>query len=166
MTTTVNTSSIRFASPHTPEEFDALRSVFREYAASLEIDLCFQGFEAELAELPGEYAMPRGALLLARVNDQLAGCCALRPLDAVDYPNACEMKRLYVRPGFRGQGLGRQLAEATLDCARQVGYACVLLDTLNDMESARALYQDLGFKEIPPYYHNPIEGAHYLMVNL
>lgn len=166
MTSTVNTSSIRFASPRTPEEFETLRSVFLEYAASLEINLCFQGFEAELAELPGEYATPRGALLLALVDDQLAGCCALRPLDAVDYPNAGEMKRLYVRPGFRGQGLGRQLAEAILDSARQAGYSCVLLDTLNEMESARALYQDLGFKEIPPYYHSPIKGAHYLRVHL
>lgn len=162
----MNTSTIRFVSPSTPEEFESLRSIFREYAAGLGIDLCFQGFEAELAALPGEYAAPRGALLMTMVNEQLAGCCALRPLDTVDYPNACEMKRLYVRPGFRGHGLGRQLAEAMLDCARQAGYACVLLDTLNEMESARALYQDLGFNEIPPYYHNPIEGAHYLMVNL
>lgn len=159
-------SSIRAASPNTLEEFEALRSLFREYAASLEIDLCFQGFEAELAALPGEYAKPRGALLLARVNDELAGCCALRPLDAVDYPNACEMKRLYVRPGFRGHGLGRQLATAILDCARQADYSCVLLDTINEMETARALYDDLGFKEIPPYYFNPIKGAHYLRVNL
>ena len=166
MTSTVNISSIRFASPRTPEEFESLRSVFLEYAASLEIDLCFQGFEAELAALPGEYATPRGALLLALVDNQLAGCCALRPLDAVDYPNACEMKRLYVRPGFRGQGLGRQLTEAILDSARQAGYSCVLLDTLDEMESARALYQDLGFKEIPPYYHSPIKGAHYLRVHL
>lgn len=162
----VKNPSIRFTSPTSTDEIDSLRGIFREYAASLKIDLCFQGFEAELAELPGEYAAPRGALLQALVNEQLAGCCALRPLDTVDYPNACEMKRLYVRPGFRGNGLGRQLAEAMLDCARLAGYACVLLDTLNDMESARALYQDLGFKEIPPYYHNPIEGAHYLMVTL
>ena len=162
----MNTASIRFVSPSTPEELDTLRGIFREYAAGLQIDLCFQGFEAELAALPGEYVAPRGALLMALVNDELAGCCALRPLDSVDYPNACEMKRLYVRPGFQGRGLGRQLTEAILDCARQADYASVLLDTLNEMESARALYQDLGFKEIPPYYHNPIEGAHYLMVNL
>lgn len=158
--------AIRFISPDTPEEFNALRGIFREYAESLQIDLCFQGFEAELAELPGDYAAPRGALLMVLVDEQLAGCCALRPLDAIDYPNACEMKRLYVRAGFRGSGLGRQLAEVILDCARLAGYACVLLDTLNEMESARALYQDLGFKEIPPYYHTPIEGAHYLMVAL
>ncbi len=100
------------------------------------------------------------------MDGELAGCCALRPLDAADYPNAAEMKRLYVRKAFRGFGLGRQLAEAMLDAARQGGYACVLLDTLDDMEAARALYEDLGFEEIPPYYHNPIPGAHYLKVDL
>jgi putative acetyltransferase len=96
----------------------------------------------------------------------VAGCCALRPLDTADYPNAAEMKRLYVRPPFRGLGLGRQMAEAILDAARGAGYACVLLDTLDDMESARALYEDLGFVEVPPYYHNPIAGAHYLKADL
>lgn len=143
-----------------------MRSIFREYADGLQVDLCFQGFEAELAELPGDYSEPRGALLMALIDDKLAGCCALRPLDTVDYPNACEMKRLYVRPAFRRSGVGRQLVEAILDCARQAGYDCVLLDTLNEMETARALYQDLGFEEIPPYYHSPIEGAHYLKVDL
>ncbi|MDO9165882.1 MAG: GNAT family N-acetyltransferase [Rhodoferax sp.] len=158
--------SIRFITPNTPEEMVALRGIFREYADSLQIDLCFQGFEEELAHLPGEYAQPRGALLMALVDDELAGCCALRPLDATDYPNACEMKRLYVRQRFRRSGVGRQLVEAILDCARLAGYACVLLDTLDEMESARALYQDLGFQDIPPYYHNPIPGAHYLKVDL
>lgn len=162
----MKTPSIRFITPATAPELSALRLIFREYADSLQIDLCFQGFEAELAELPGEYAPPRGALLMALVNEVLAGCCAIRPLDTVDYPNACEMKRLYVRPGFRRTGVGRQLAEAMLDCARRADYACVLLDTLDEMESARALYQDLGFQEIAPYYFNPIEGAHYLKVDL
>ena len=162
----VKTPSAQFIVPNTLEELKRLRSVLREYADALQIDLCFQGFEAELAELPGEYAAPRGALLMAKVGQEIAGCCALRPLDTADYPNACEMKRLYVRPGFRRTGIGRELAEAILDRARMAGYACVLLDTLNEMESARALYQDLGFEEIAPYYHNPIEGAHYLKVNL
>ena len=143
-----------------------MRAIFREYAQGLGVDLCFQQFEQELAGLPGDYAAPRGALLLAHVDGQPAGCCALRPLDAADYPNAAEMKRLYVRKSFRGFGLGRQLAEAILDAARQAGYACVLLDTLDDMEAARALYQDLGFEEVPPYYHNPIPGSHYLRVEL
>ena len=143
-----------------------MRGLFREYASSLAVDLCFQGFELEIAELPGEYAPPRGALLIAWVNNEPAGCCALRPLDSVDYANASEMKRLYVRPRFRSRGIGRLLAEAVLEHARVADYGCMLLDTLDDMESARALYHELGFLEIPPYYHNPIEGAHYLKVNL
>lgn len=163
---TVKSPSIELMTPALPEQLDALRGILREYAAGLQVDLCFQDFDAELATLPGEYAGPRGALLMARVDGELAGCCALRPMDSVDYPNACEMKRLYVRPPFRRIGLGRQLAEAVLDCARQAGYDCVLLDTLDDMESARALYEDLGFEAIPPYYHNPIAGAHYLKASL
>ncbi|NKE68277.1 GNAT family N-acetyltransferase [Ramlibacter sp. RBP-2] len=158
--------AVELATPTSREEFDAVREVFREYAQGLGVDLCFQHFDEELASLPGEYAAPRGALLLAMVDGQVAGCVGLRPHDAADYPNAAEMKRLYVRPAFRGTGLGRQLAEAALDAARQGGYACVLLDTLSDMEAARALYEDLGFDEIPPYYHNPIPGAHYLKADL
>jgi ribosomal protein S18 acetylase RimI-like enzyme len=158
--------TIDWLSASSPDELDEVRIVFREYAAGLKVDLCFQQFDQELAGLPGEYAPPRGALFLARVDGELAGCCALRPLDAADYPNAAEMKRLYVRKAFRGFGLGRQLAEAALDAARQAGYACVLLDTLDDMEAARALYVELGFGEIPPYYHNPIPGAHYLKADL
>jgi putative acetyltransferase len=145
---------------------DAVREIFREYADGLGVDLCFQEFEQELAGLPGDYAAPRGALLVASVDGALAGCCALRPLDTADYPNAAEMKRLYVRKAFRGLGLGRRLAEAILDAARQGGYSSVLLDTLDDMEAARALYEELGFEEIPPYYHNPIAGAHYLKADL
>ncbi|NML48673.1 GNAT family N-acetyltransferase [Ramlibacter sp. G-1-2-2] len=147
-------------------ELDEARAIIREYAAGLGVDLCFQNLEEELAGLPGDYAPPRGALLLARVDGELAGCCCLRPLDASDYANAAEMKRLYVRKAFRGFGLGRRLAEAVLDAARSGGYDCVLLDTLDDMESARALYEDLGFEAIPPYYHNPIPGAHYLKADL
>lgn len=144
----------------------AVREIFQEYAEGLGIDLRFQQFDAELAGLPGDYAEPRGALLLATVDGELAGCCALRPLDTADYPNTSEMKRLYVRKAFRGFGLGRLLTEAILDAARQAGYASVLLDTLNEMDTARNLYADLGFEEIPPYYHNPISGAHYLKVDL
>jgi ribosomal protein S18 acetylase RimI-like enzyme len=144
------------------QQLDAIRLLFREYAEALNVDLCFQQFETELHRLPWDYAAPRGCLFLATVAGELAGCCALRPLDGVDHADACEMKRLYVRPAFRGLGLGRRLVEATLDRARQSDYACVLLDTLNEMESARALYDDLGFIEIPPYYFNPIAGAHYL----
>lgn len=143
-----------------------VRQIFQEYADSTGIDLEFQNFAAELAHLPGEYAPPRGHLLLATVDGALAGCCALRPLDTSDYPNAAELKRLYVRRAFRGFGLGRELTAAMLDIARQTGYDCVLLDTLDDMEAARALYTELGFEDIPPYYFNPIAGAHYLKADL
>lgn len=163
---TLTTPRIALLSPCTPEHWSQVRDIFLEYAHSLDVDLCFQGFEEELAALPGDYDAPRGALMLAEVDGQIAGCCALRPLDTSDYPNAAEMKRLYVRPAFRGLGLGRQLTEAILDAARLADYGCVLLDTLDDMESARALYEDLGFAEIPPYYHNPYAGAHYLKVDL
>ena len=152
--------------PAGADALEAARALFREYAGSLAVDLSFQDFETELADLPGDYAEPRGALLLALVDGQLAGCCALRPLDNVDYPNASEMKRLYVRKPFRRFGLGRQIAEAILDAARRAGYGCVLLDTLDDMEAARALYEDLGFEEIPPYYQSPVVGAHYLKVDI
>lgn len=157
---------LEILTPQRPDDLTALRAIFREYAASLDIDLGFQNFEEELATLPGEYAPPRGALLLAKVDGEVAGCCALRPLDTVDFPNACEMKRLYVRPAYRRLGLGRQLAEAIMDAARVSAYDHVLLDTLDDMEAARTLYEDLGFVEIPPYYHNPIAGAHYLRASL
>jgi ribosomal protein S18 acetylase RimI-like enzyme len=152
--------------PETPAAIDATRDVFREYARSLDVDLCFQNFDDELAGLPGEYAPPGGHLLLAHVDGELAGCGAMRALADVDYANACEMKRLYVRPAFRRVGLGRILAEALLDEARRAGYSVMLLDTLDDMESARELYGTLGFSEIPPYYFNPIPGAHYLKADL
>jgi len=184
-----DTPNVVLYTPDTAEEIEAARALIRDYAQALGIDLAFQGIEQELAELPGDYSEPRGALLLALVDPTptlqasltgplhwlkrengmpalVAGSCALRPLDAADHVNAAEMKRLYVRPGFRGLGLGRQLVEAILDAARGAGYSCVLLDTLDDMESARALYEDLGFTEIPPYYHNPIAGSHYLKVEL
>ena len=147
-------------------EMEPVRELFREYQLSLDVDLGFQGFEQELATLPGEYRAPYGALLLALVDGAPAGCCALRPLLNSDYPNACEMKRLYVRPGLRGLRLGRQLVEQMLLLAQQAGFDTILLDTLSDMEAARALYQDCGFVEIAPYYHNPLPGAHYLKVEL
>lgn len=148
------------------EAVSAVRELFREYAASLGIDLCFQNFEHELATLPGEYAPPHGALLLALVDGEPAGCVAMRPLPEADHANACEMKRLYVRRAFRRFGLGRLLAQQLMDLATQAGHSCMLLDTLDDMEAARELYASLGFVEIPPYYFNPIPGAHYLKVDL
>lgn len=149
-----------------PETLNEVRKLFVEYADSLTVNLSFQDFETELVNLPADYTPPRGTLLIARTESEWVGCCALRPLDTVDYPNASEMKRLFVRPEFRGCGVGRALAEAVLDAARNAGYSCVLLDTLSDMESARALYEELGFIEIVPYYYNPLAGAHYLMATL
>jgi putative acetyltransferase len=157
---------IELVHPSTAEALAMTASLFQEYGDSLGIDLSFQDLASEIRTLPGLYAPPRGTLLLALADGQPAGCCALRPLDEVDEPNASEMKRLYVRPAFRRFGLGRQLVEATLDAGRRLGYAAVLLDTLDDMEAARTLYEDLGFEEVPPYYHNPIAGAHYLRVIL
>jgi putative acetyltransferase len=159
-------SRIRLLVASSAADLVSAREIVGEYAASLGIDLSFQDISRELAGLPGDYAPPRGTMLLALVDGKVAGCCALRPLDSSDYPNAAEMKRLYVRKAFRGLRLGRQLAEAALDAARRAGYDCVLLDTLDDMEAARALYEDLGFEEIPAYYHSPIAGAHYLKCDL
>lgn len=157
---------IELLPPTDAEGLAAARVIFREYAAQLGIDLCFQHFEQELAGLPGDYAEPDGLLLLAYVDGALAGCGAFRPLLDADYANACEMKRLYVRRAFRRFGLGRTLAQALMERAAQAGYSAMLLDTLDDMEAARELYASLGFEEVPPYYFNPIPGAHYLKVDL
>lgn len=157
---------IEILSPRNEADLLQTKEIFLTYAKAINIDLCFQDFDTELTNLPGDYSPPRGALLLAWVDQKLAGCCAMRPIDSSDYANAAEMKRLFVRPEFRGLGLGRQLAESIIDAARMSGYDSVLLDTLDDMEIARAMYEDLGFKEIPPYYHNPLAGAHYLKVDL
>lgn len=157
---------ITLATADAPVLIDAARLLFREYADNIGVDLCFQNFEAELAGLPGEYAAPTGALLVALLDGQPAGCGALRPLHDVDYSNACEMKRLYVPRAFRRFGLGRLIAQQLIDLAMLAGYSTLLLDTLDDMEAARGLYTSLGFHEIPPYYYNPIPGAHYLKVDL
>lgn len=160
-------AAVRVVVVSRPEELESCRRLFREYAEQLQVDLCFQGFEAELAALPGDYAESVGGrLLLALVDGEAVGCGALRPLADVDHVNACEMKRLYVRRAFRRYGLGRTLAQALIDAAREIGYSNLLLDTLDDMEAARELYASLGFREVPPYYFNPIPGAHYLCVDL
>jgi putative acetyltransferase len=157
---------IRLIPADSPSWLAGARGILQEYAESLDVDLCFQGFDEELVSLPGRYAAPEGQFLLALVDGGIAGCGAFAPLPDADYPNACEMKRLYVRPAFRRFGLGRILAQALLDDARRAGYSTMLLDTLDDMESARGLYATLGFHEIPPYYFNPIPGAHYLKADL
>ena len=161
-----NVAQIRLVLVDSAAQLNQTRAIFRDYAASLNVDLCFQNFEAELRALPGDYAAPQGHLLLALVNGEVAGCGAFRPIGDVDYANACEMKRLYVRPAFRSLGLGRLLAQALFDEAQRAGYSVMLLDTLDEMEAARGLYGSLGFTEIPPYYFNPIAGAHYLKAEL
>jgi GNAT superfamily N-acetyltransferase len=157
---------IQILPARSPDALDDARTLFREYQASLAIDLCFQGFLNELAGLPGEYAEPSGLLLLAFVDGAPAGCGGFRALPHSDHVNACEMKRLFVRPAFRGTGLGRLMVEQIMGGARLAGYTTMLLDTLSDMEAARALYQEAGFVEVAPYYLNPIPGAHYLMATL
>ncbi len=146
----------------TAQQIAEVRRLLLEYEASLNVCLCFQGFEKELAELPGDYAPPRGRLLLGCDGNQPAGCVALRGLDE----ETCEMKRLYLRPGFRGQGAGRLLATAILEEARKLGYKRMRLDTLAAMAEAKALYESLGFKRIEPYYDNPHPGAEFMELEL
>ncbi len=138
------------------------RTLLKEYASSLGVDLSFQDFARELAELPAEYAPPRGALLLARYDKRLAGCVALRPLG----DDLCELKRLYVRHPFRGKGVGKKLALAVIEHARDSGYRAMRLDTLPWMREAATLYRLLGFRPIEPYRANPVEGALFMELPL
>ena len=141
----------------------AIRTLFLEYQDWLRVDLCFQDFETEIATLPGAYAPPQGALWLAYVDGELAGCIGFRPHEG---DAACEMKRLWLRPAYRGIGLGRRLAETCIEAARAAGYGTICLDTLSFMDEARALYADLGFHEIPAYYDNPLDDVRYLELAL
>ena len=148
---------------NTQEDVDHARSLFEEYAAGLGISLCFQNFDRELANLPGDYAPPDGRLLLAIEGDQLAGCIAMRKLE----PGVCEMKRLFLRPAYRGKGLGRLLVNSIIDEARKLGYTHMRLDTLpGRMDQAIALYQSIGFVEIEPYYRNPVKDAKFMELEL
>jgi putative acetyltransferase len=159
-----------------PVRIAAIRELFKEYAGSLRFNLCFQSFEEELARLPGEYAPPSGMLLLGLVDDQVAGCVAFHRLEGemagaggelFGGSDVCEMKRLYVRPEFRGCGLGRDLIDSILKCAAAVGYRRIRLDTIpSEMAQAVQIYRKLGFVEIAPYRPNPIPGAKYMELNL
>ena len=140
---------------HHTEHLPVVRELFREYAKSLDIDLCFQSFDEELAGLPGKYAPPAGRLLLGVMNGKPTGCVALRPIA----PGICEMKRLYVRPAYRGQKIGQSLASSVVQAAMEIGYERMRLDTLSSMHAAIRLYESLGFVRIPPYYDNPSELA-------
>jgi ribosomal protein S18 acetylase RimI-like enzyme len=152
----------RIIAGHSPEHLATVRELFSEYAQSLDINLCFQNFNQEMAELPGKYAPPAGRLLLAWNGTQAAGCVALRALGG----GICEMKRLYVRPPFRRSGIGRLLAEEVIAAARRIGYERMRLDTLSLMRAAIALYESLGFRRIGPYYHNPCAGAVFMELAL
>jgi len=146
---------MRIESAESPEAIGVVRELFVEYSESVGVGFCFQGFTEELAQLPGEYARPWGRLFLAFDDMQIAGCGALRRINA----QTCEMKRFYVRPAFRGKGFGRELIHALIDSAREIGYARMQLDTLPSMTKAIAIYRSLGFEEIAPYRTNPVPGA-------
>ncbi len=160
------TPSIALWTPSTPQDWGQARVLLAEYGASLAVDLSFQSFDQELLDLPSRYLAPGEVFLLASVDEAMAGCCALTALTGVDEVNACEMRRLYVRPAFRGFGLGRAMVEALMQHAREAGFRSMLLDTLSDMEAARQLYASLGFEPTDPYYYNPLPGAHYFRVDL
>ncbi len=147
----------------TDEQIQQARALFEEYAAGLGISLCFQNFEGELARLPGDYEQPGGRLLLAEEDDQFVGCIALRKIGT----QVCEMKRLFLRPAYRGKGRGRVLVESIIEEARQIGYTHMRLDTLpGRMDKAIELYRSIGFQEILPYYDNPVEGATFMELDL
>lgn len=154
---------LRITQATTQSDIQQARTLFEEYQAALGISLCFQNFDQELANLPGDYAPPSGRLLLAREYDQLVGCIALRQLG----PATCEMKRLFVRQQYRDRGLGRVLVEAIIEEARKIGYRYMRLDTLpGRMDRAIALYRSIGFVEIPPYYENPVDSATFMELDL
>lgn len=158
----VGDSRYRLSEASAAADYSAARGLFEEYAGQLKIDLCFQDFGAELTRLPEIYGPPSGCLLLVRDRDTPMGCGAVRRLSN----DACEMKRLYVRPAARGAKLGRRIADGLIARARALGYGRMLLDTLQEMIPARALYRSLGFHEVGPYYHNPLAAVVYMELDL
>lgn len=150
----------------TAGDFQMAETLFRAYAASVAQPQCFEGFDAELRRLPELYGPPLSGLVLAMRDGEALGCCAFRVRPDTDHVNACEMKRLYVNPSYRSHGIGHRLVHHVMESARVCGYSCMLLDTLSEMETARALYEQVGFFEIPPYAPTPIPGAHHLKVML
>lgn len=146
----------------TKEYIEQFHQLFREYEKYLDIDLCFQDFETELANLPGPYAPPEGSMLLAEYDNKIAGCVTLKKIGE----GICEMKRLYVRPEFRGRDIGRKLAQAIIKEARKIGYVKMRLDTLKRLTEAISLYRSMGFKEIKPYVFNPLEDVVYMELEL
>ena len=158
----MNNPDFRISEARWPDDRATVDALFREYVASLAEDISFQNVDDEFATLPGKYARPTGVVLIARKGDEAAGAIAYRMVE----PGVCEMKRLYVRPAFRGTGLGRELANELIEMARERGYRIMLLDTLASMSSARALYRDLGFSAVAPYYDNPLPGVMYMALEL
>lgn len=157
-----NNSSIFIATATTPEDYVVAGALFKAYQQELGVDLCFQGFQQELENLPAMYGEPKGCLLLAKRWDEIIGCVALRPTEA----GQCEMKRLYVKPDARKTGAGRLLATAIIDAGKRLGYNAMVLDTLETLRPALQLYASLGFEECAPYYHNPLPGVLYLRLPL
>ncbi|HUS18878.1 MAG TPA: GNAT family N-acetyltransferase [Terriglobales bacterium] len=157
---------IRIRNAESVADIAAARALFTEYADSLGFSLCFQGFDQELTHLPGDYAPPRGRLLLAEVDGDLAGCAALHGFGPAEQRTG-EMKRLFVRPGFRGRGVGKELMDSVLAAAREIGYQRVVLDTVRGkMDTAIAMYRAYGFREVANYCENPVEGVLYMELEL
>ncbi len=154
--------SIIITQAHGEQDMDIVRELFVEFQKAINVDLCFQDFEKELAEMPGNYAPPRGGLFLAREGEDVAAVIGVRPLE----DRKAEMKRLYVRSGWRGHGLGRRLADTAVSTVSKAGYSTICLDTLEFMDEARALYLSMGFREIPAYYDNPLDGVVYMELSL
>jgi ribosomal protein S18 acetylase RimI-like enzyme len=157
-----NDPKIKIMQVESEEQLAYIRELFKEYAESLGFDLDFQNFEKEFSELPGEYAPPYGCLLLALYGEKIAGCIALRKFNT----GICEMKRLYVRPEFRGKGIGKRLSTTIIKKAREIGYRVMRIDTIPTMTEANTLYKMLGFKKIAPYRYNPIQGALFFELQL